>query len=143
MLEDRAGKRTNTSIVFAHGRLIHRYDKIHLFHPTGDHRYFSTGSRVKTFRLGGGLRAGIVICYDLRFPEITRALALQGMRLLLVPSRWPSIRDRAWKTLLRARAIENQIFVIGCNVGKRGDFRTRLIHSGLSCFLRKERTAVR
>ncbi len=111
-------RRTNTSFVFQSGRLIHRYDKIHLFGPTADLRYFVPGTTVRPFTLTAGglrIRAGVVICYDLRFPELTRSLAQQGIRILLVPARWPAVRDDAWRTLLKARAIENQIFVIGCN----------------------------
>jgi omega-amidase len=109
---------TNTSCVFRGGRLIHRYDKIHLFRPTGDTRYFRPGRRIGTFPLPGSrqrLRAGVILCYDLRFPELVRAMALQGLDVLFVPARWPRKRDLAWRTLLRARAIENQIFVVGCN----------------------------
>jgi omega-amidase len=109
---------TNTSFTFSHGRRIHRYDKMHLFGPSGDSGYFQPGRRMTTFTVRSGvllLRAGVVLCYDLRFPELVRALALHGMRLLVVPARWPRKRDEAWRTLLRARAIENQIFVIGCN----------------------------
>jgi omega-amidase len=120
-LENRDGRRTNSSLVFSGGSVIHRYDKIHLFHPAGDHRYFSPGSTFGTFRVVRGLQTGVIVCYDLRFPEIIRSMALQGMRLLLVPARWPAVRDRIWRTLLRARAIENQIFVIGCNArGEEG-----------------------
>ena len=110
---------TNTSLVFRNGRLIHRYDKIHRFPPTGDLKYFSAGKlKSKTFNISARrrqIRAGVVICYDLRFPELIRAHALQGMQLLLVPARWPLARDDAWQSLLKARAIENQIFVVGCN----------------------------
>ena len=117
---------TNTSITFSRGRRIHRYDKIHLFGPSGDPGYFQRGKRIETFAIRSGallLRVGVVLCYDLRFPELVRALALQGMRLLVVPARWPRERDEAWRTLLRARAIENQIFVVGCNaVDSEGGF---------------------
>jgi omega-amidase len=110
---------TNTSLVFRNGRLIHRYDKIHLFKPTGDTKFFGGGKLdTKIFTIGKDshrLRAGVVLCYDLRFPELTRTLALQGMQILFVPARWPSARDEAWQTLLKARAIENQIFVVGCD----------------------------
>lgn len=109
---------TNTSLVFSRGKLIHRYDKIHLFKPTGDPKLFSRGSKAGTFTFRAGrtaLRAGVAICYDLRFPELMRAMALEGMHILLVPARWPAVRDDAWQTLLKARAIENQIFVVGCN----------------------------
>lgn len=109
---------TNTSLTFSRGRRLHRYDKIHLFGPSGDPGYFQPGKRIDTFAIRSGalvLRVGVVLCYDLRFPELVRVLALQGMRLLVVPARWPRERDEPWRTLLRARAIENQIFVVGCN----------------------------
>ncbi len=109
---------TNTSLAFQHGKCINRYDKIHLFRPTGDHRYFLPGRKAQTFRVTIGkrrVRIGVVICFDLRFPELIRSLAFRGMDILLVPARWPSVRTETWKTLLRARAIENQVFVAGCN----------------------------
>ncbi len=106
---------TNTSLVFRKGRVIHRYDKIHLFKPTGDTKYFSPGLRPPRVFPAGTAKTGIIICYDLRFPELTRLLAQQGMQLLLVPARWPKSRDDAWQSLLKARAIENQVFVAGCN----------------------------
>lgn len=112
-------KPTNTSLVFRSGRICLRYDKIHLFKPTGDHKYFQSGElAARTFAMrtrAGRVRGGVVICYDLRFPELIRAMTLRGMELLFVPARWPYERDLAWQTLLRARAIENQIFVLGCN----------------------------
>jgi omega-amidase len=117
-IEDLSRRRTNSCFVFQEGHLIHRYDKIHLFKPAGDHRYFVPGTTIHPFVMNAGgmrLRAGAVICYDLRFPELTRSLAQQGIRILFVPARWPVQRDDAWQTLLKARAIENQIFVIGCN----------------------------
>ena len=117
---------TNTSLVFNQGRLIHRYDKIHLFRATGDDRFFSRGRFADTFSLRSGsmkLRAGVAICYDLRFPELIRNMALQGMQILFVPARWPKSRDDAWQTLLKARAIENQLFVVGCNaLGSEGGY---------------------
>jgi omega-amidase len=115
---------TNTSLVFHGGRRIHRYDKVHLFRPAGDHRYFAPGTILRTFsaRIRGELlHCGVIICYDLRFPELVRILATRGLDILFVPARWPALRDEAWRTLLKARAIENQIFVVGCNaLGKEG-----------------------
>ena len=117
---------TNTSLVFSRGRLIHRYDKIHLFKPTGDKRFFIRGRSVRTFTFrvrSRLLRAGVAICYDLRFPELIRKMALEGMQTLFVPARWPKSRDDAWRTLLKARAIENQLFVVGCNaLGAEGGY---------------------
>lgn len=109
---------TNTSFVFSRGKVALRYDKIHLFRPTGDHRYFTPGRSADTVRVAigrGRVRIGVVICFDLRFPELMRSLAFRGMDLLVVPARWPARRSEAWETLLRARAIENQVFVAGCN----------------------------
>jgi omega-amidase len=124
VLEDRrrAGRFVNSSPVFAHGRLIHHYEKIHLFTPGGDDRFFERGRRVATFSFqaqSARVKAGLILCYDLRFPELARAMALRGIQLLVVPARWPAARDHAWKTLLQARAIENQIFVVGCNSSDR------------------------
>jgi predicted amidohydrolase len=113
-------------MVYRNGKLLHRYDKIHLFGPGGDTRYFDAGSgnRVFSFPVGKGrVNAGVIICYDLRFPELTRMLARDGLHVLFVPARWPLVRDDAWQTLLKARAIENQIFVVGCNAGgKEGGY---------------------
>lgn len=118
-LADGSRKPTNASLVFSRGRLLHRYDKIHLFTPAGDNIFFRPGPlTVRTFRLplqSGSIHAGIVLCYDVRFPELIRVLALRGMQILFVPARWPRQRDEAWRSLLKARAIENQIFVVGCN----------------------------
>jgi omega-amidase len=115
---------SNTSLVYLRGRLIHRYDKIHLFRPAGDHRYFRPGTRIGTFPVtipGGRVTCGVIICYDLRFPELVRAMARAGLDVLFVPARWPAVRDDAWLTLLKARAIENQMFVVGCNAfGEEG-----------------------
>ena len=115
---------SNTSLVYRRGKLIHRYDKIHLFRPGGDHRYFRPGTHIGTFPVtlaAARIRCGVIICYDLRFPELVRAMARQGLDVLFVPARWPAVRDDAWRTLLKARAIENQIFVVGCNAyGEEG-----------------------
>jgi omega-amidase len=117
-LQNFDGSLTNTSLVFRRGRCVHRYDKIHLFRPAGDHRFFRAGSVVRSFLIpvkDRRVRAGVILCYDLRFPELSRMLAREGIQLLLVPARWPAVRDDAWQTLLKARAIENQVFVAGCD----------------------------
>jgi len=117
---------TNTCFVYRKGKQVSRYDKVHLFKPTGDDRYFVRGSGGSTFLLDAGdrgVRGGIVICYDVRFPELVRKLALKQVSVIFVPARWPSVRDDAWRTLLKARAIENQIFVVGCNaLGNEGGY---------------------
>ena len=117
---------TNTSLVFRNGARVHRYDKVHLFKPAREEWYFRPGKPSGSFTVLAGrsrIRAGVVLCYDLRFPELTRMLAADGIQVLFVPARWPLVRDDAWQTLLKARAIENQVFVVGCNAsGKEGGF---------------------
>ncbi len=118
-LHENSPSPTNSTLVFSNGKLIHRYDKIHLFRPTDDRRYFHPGRlNAGTFAIRTKkrvIRGGVIICYDLRFPELLRVMVQRGMDVLLVPARWPRARDSAWQTLLKARAIENQIFVLGCN----------------------------
>jgi omega-amidase len=122
----KSGTMTNTALVFRNGRHVHRYDKIHLFGPGGELRLFRRGNANKVFAVSAGrsrVRGGVIICYDLRFPELVRLLASDGLQILCVPARWPVERDEAWQALLKARAIENQIFVVGCNAqGKEGGF---------------------
>jgi predicted amidohydrolase len=125
-LRGKAGVLTNSSLVYHRGRLIHRYDKIHLFRPADELRLFRPGKSARTFSISGSswkLKAGIIICYDLRFPELTRLLAREGAEVLFVPARWPLVRNEAWQSLLKARAIENQMFVVGCNArGEEGGY---------------------
>lgn len=112
----------NTCFVFdREGNCVAEYDKIHLFSPMGEDRYFVAGDRSCRFSLDGCL-CGVILCYDLRFPELTRSLAVAGMDILFVPSQWPLRRMAHLDVLLTARAIENQIFVFGCNsCGRAGN----------------------
>ena len=96
------------------------YDKRHLFRMAGENRSFVAGSAhaVVTWR---GLRIGLLVCYDLRFPVWSRRRAAFEYDLLVYVANWPQMRANAWSQLLRARAIENQAFVIGVNrVGRDG-----------------------
>lgn len=105
----------NTAYVFDRkGNNIAKYEKIHLFKLMDEHRYISSGKSLCTFKLDG-IKCGIIICYDLRFPELSRKLALEGIKVLFVPAQWPAARLPHWTTLLKARAIENQIFIIAVN----------------------------
>jgi omega-amidase len=109
------GKVFNTSYIFDRsGSKIGSYQKIHLFKLMEEHNYIESGSKHCVFMLDG-IKCGIIICYDLRFPELTRKLALEGIQLLFVPAQWPAARLEQWTTLLKARAIENQIFVAAVN----------------------------
>lgn len=96
------------------GQVVGDYDKVHLFRLMDEHLYLTAGSTVNRFTLGE-LEAGGVICYDTRFPEWLRTHALQGAKALFIPAQWPTARIDHWQTLLQARAIENQCFVIAVN----------------------------
>ena len=111
----RNGKVFNTAMVFDRdGECIAEYDKTHLFTPMGEHDYYTGGDHLCRFTLDG-VKCGIIICYDVRFPELTRSLALQGLDMLFVVSQWPKERIFHLQTLTVARAIENQMFVVCCN----------------------------
>jgi predicted amidohydrolase len=99
---------------------VHRYRKLHPFTHAGEHERFRAGEKPVTVQIGG-LRITPFICYDLRFANIFWEAAPQT-DVYLVPANWPSPRRHHWQTLLQARAIENQAYVIGCNrVGAAGD----------------------
>lgn len=105
----------NTSYTFDRtGRLIASYEKLHLFAPSGEKFYFAAGDKLVTYKIDG-IKCATVICYDLRFPELIRKLALDDIAVLFVPAAWPQERLSHWQTLLRARAIENEIFVAAAN----------------------------
>lgn len=97
------------------------YRKIHRFgFGEGEPLMLEAGRTVTTVRLGPAT-AGLAICYDLRFPELFRALLTQGAELFVVPAAWPAARRTDWELLGRARALENQAFVVQCNtVGEQG-----------------------
>ena len=105
----------NTACIFDRsGALIGEYDKTHLFTPMEEDRYFKKGDHLTAFELDG-VRCGIIICYDIRFPELTRSYAVDGLDMLFVVSQWPSVRIPHLLALTKARAIENQMFVVCCN----------------------------
>jgi len=95
------------------GVLITKYTKIHPFSFTREDHYYISGDRLVTFDIEG-VPSGIFICYDLRFPEIFRSIA-KNVHAIFIIANWPTSRKEHWETLLKARAIENQCFVIGVN----------------------------
>ena len=98
----------------------HRYRKLHPFTHAGEHERFRAGEKPLAVEIGG-LRITSFICYDLRFANIFWDAAPHP-DVYLVPANWPSPRRHHWRTLLEARAIENQAYVVGCNrVGASGD----------------------
>lgn len=110
-----ADKFYNTMYTFNNeGELVGEYSKAHLFRLMDEHKYLTAGNKMNNFKLGE-LEAAGVICYDIRFPEWLRSHALAGAKVLFVPAQWPTARVDHWKTLLQARAIENQCYVVAVN----------------------------
>ncbi len=114
----------NTAVWFdREGRALGAYRKIHLFRLMQEDRYLQPGNERLMLDLPWG-RTSVAICYDLRFPELFRRYALDGALMTVIPAQWPHPRLAHWRTLLRARAIENQMVIVACNrVGQDGDTR--------------------
>ena len=118
----RGDKVYNTSYVFNRkGECVAEYDKTHLFSPMDEDKFFTKGDHTCTFELDG-TKCALIICYDVRFPELTRTMTVRGVDILFMVSQWPLVRVPHLDALTRARAIENQMFVACCNsAGKAGD----------------------
>lgn len=113
------------------GALLGRYRKTHLFPlpPNREPDHFVSGSELALFSLGG-MTWGASICYDLRFPELYRALTLRGAEVFVNVAAWPVARAAHWELFLRARAAENQAWFVGVNqVGFIGEIE----QAGGSC----------
>lgn len=115
------GKLFNTSLVFdAEGEMLAGYRKIHRFgFDKGEAAVMSPGEHVSTFALRDIddsvlTEVGLATCYDLRFPELYRKLLDAGAETVLQVAAWPARRREHWRTLCRARAIENQTYLIAC-----------------------------
>jgi predicted amidohydrolase len=121
ILEKRGSQIFNTChLIGKDGKLLGYYDKVHLFPPFQEDHYLSAGTDTPLIKTELGL-FGVMICFDIRFPRLAGKLTQNGAQVLFCPAEFPAERIAIWATLLRARAIENQIFVIGCNrVGSDG-----------------------
>jgi predicted amidohydrolase len=109
----------NTFVVASPDGSEHRYSKIHPFTYGGEDKHFRAGQEHVTIDIDG-LRTSLFVCYDLRFADEFWACA-HDTDIYLVPANWPTARREHWMALLRARAIENQAYVVGCNrVGDGG-----------------------
>ncbi len=108
------GKIYNRARLFEEGEILGQYRKVHLFSPLGEDRHFTHGEEICVIDTSLG-KIAVAICYDLRFPELCRALYLEETAILCLPSQWPEARALHWRVLARARAIENQWFVVATN----------------------------
>ncbi len=109
------GRPFNTAVLYGpDGIGAGAYRKVHLWEPLGEVEHMTAGDSLPALDLPWG-RVALAICYDLRFPELWRCYADAGAQLVLIPAAWPVHRVEHWRLLLRARAVENQFFVVGCN----------------------------
>ncbi len=104
----------NSAAVFGPRGVLGVYRKIHLFGLMQEPDYLAAGESPLTLDMPWG-RTSVAICYDLRFPELMRRYALEGAKMLVLPAEWPNPRMNHWRTLVQARAIEDQFFVVACN----------------------------
>lgn len=132
--QEQHGKGENHyTLLDKNGGVLSDYVKIHPFSYGGEDRFYHSGEKLTSAVLGE-FSVGTLICYDLRFPEVFRAAA-QKNRLLLVPANWLHQRTAHWRILLRARAIENQVYVLGVNcVGRQQSYT----FDGQSCLVNPE-----
>ena len=109
------GKIRNRGYVFdRNGKLVSIYDKTHLFSPANEHQNFEAGDALAVYELDG-VSVGQITCYDIRFGELVRTLALKGIKVLFAPAAWPHPRLNHWRLLAQTRAVENQMFVVAVN----------------------------
>lgn len=109
----------NTAVFFDEsGKILSKYSKIHLFSPAGEEKHFSPGTSPSVFEYGG-IKFGIAICYDLRFPELFLKYRMLGADCVLVPAAWPCKRLSHWDLFLRTRAVENRYYMAGINTTGR------------------------
>lgn len=111
---------TNALMLFTpQGSLASLYRKVHLFSRVPEERSMARGNHLTTFNFPFGKNnlasCGFAICYDLRFPELFRSYALQGVKVIFLVAAFPHPRFEHWMTLIRARAIENQLYMICVN----------------------------
>jgi len=116
------GKIANTSILFnPSGQTVGIYRKTHLFSYMHENEHMTAGLSLCIAETPWG-PIGLSICYDIRFPELFRTYALKGVKMVLSPMAFPYPRLEHWKILVRARAIENQMYMIGTNQVGTEDF---------------------
>jgi Predicted amidohydrolase len=113
------GKVNRSYAIGPDGKILLSYDKVHTFPSFFETGIFKPGSALAICDLFGW-KIGLLVCFDLEFPELCRALVEKGADLLVVAGAWPADHIRIWRTLLVARAIENQVFTVGVNRCDKG-----------------------
>lgn len=114
------GAMNRSMVINPDGEYIACYDKAHLFSLMDEDKYLRAGSSRTLFDIGE-VKAGLAICYDLRFCEWFRLYAVDGAEVLFISAQWPLARVAHWQTLLKARAVENMMYIVACNrMGQTG-----------------------
>ena len=109
------GRGRNEAVTFGpDGQPVSRYCKLHPFSFAGEPNYYQAGESIELFHWQE-FQVAPLVCYDLRFPETFRRATRQGAQVLVVIANWPLPREEHWLALLKARAIENQAYVVGVN----------------------------
>jgi predicted amidohydrolase len=108
-------KPLNLGHVLDSGDIVLSYAKVHLFTPTREERAFTAGSKKPSVVETSAGRISIVVCYDLRFPELCRTAFLGEADLVIVPAQWAAERFSQWRALVAGRAVENQCVYLGVN----------------------------
>ncbi|WP_075180657.1 deaminated glutathione amidase [Pantoea sp. 1.19] len=112
----------NTLVALRDGDIVARYDKLHLYDAFAvqESRRVSAGQTLPALLSVGGMKVGLMTCYDVRFPELARRLALDGAEVLVLPSAWVRgpLKEHHWQVLVAARALENTCYMVA--VGECG-----------------------
>jgi omega-amidase len=111
---DNNGRYNTAIVVNGQGELVTKYRKIHLFPLSEEYKFFQRGTEIITFSLNH-FRFGLMICFDIRFPELSRRLMELNCSALIISSAFLFPRLEHWRVLLKARAIENQLYVLAAN----------------------------
>jgi predicted amidohydrolase len=114
VLEQAGPRHANRARVVGPAGVLATYTKTHLIPAFGEPETMIPGQDLVALELEG-FKVGIAICFDLRFPELFRAYALQGVNLFLIPSAWPKSRGYAWELFCKSRAAENQAYLVAVN----------------------------
>lgn len=110
----------NSTVIVEPTGIVGTYHKMHLFSLFGEERFFAAGKKPGLFTVNG-IKAGVAICYELRFPELFRTLAVLGAEVIYLPAEWPAVRSAHWKLFIQARAAESQVYL--CAVNCVGDHK--------------------
>lgn len=114
VLEPAGQRHANRAKVVGPAGVQASYTKTHLIPAFGEPETMIPGQELVTLELEG-FKVGLAICFDLRFPELFRVYALQGVNLFLIPSAWPKSRSYAWELFCKSRAAENQAYLVAVN----------------------------